>query len=234
MDKPVVAGIGPRKKSFDLKITLQRSQISRDRSRSPISGNFSDENETFQTPPTSPSAFLKPSNQSPPSSPKIRWSDFSHREVYLKSDDDFENPVGGISSLMLSGSAKPRDVFIFPCKQISASERDKHVIKITAKLNNVKSPNKEEKVKSVLSRMANLPHSESEKVKVLDQQWLKNLDSAVQNLPESSLEIGFNKPIVLTASQKGPRVPKLQSIYDTHTPENSLRMERYLHLCKNF
>ena len=79
-----------------------------------------------------------------------------------------------------------------------------------------------------------MPPCPTEKVKILDQQWLKNLDAAVENLPVTSLDRGFEKSIKLTESQKGPRVSKLSTIYDTHSPEDSLRIERYLHLCKNF
>ena len=109
----------------------------------------------------------------------------------LKCDKDFENLDGGISSLILSGSSKARDVFVFPSRQLPARERENHTIKITARLNNLKSPNEEEKAKTLLSRMS--PDCESEKVQVLDHKWLKNLEGAVENLPESIQETGFAK-----------------------------------------
>ena len=211
-EKPVVTGIFPRVKTFDNKITLLKSTASRERSRSSISASTS-EDEHFQTPPASPSAFCEfvgqntpPHQPSPPftpSSPVHRWGESSRREVYLKSDRDFENPDGAISSLILSGSSKARDVFVFPSKKLSTYERDKHLIKITAKLNQIKSPNKEDKTKTILSRLAFLPPCETEKVKILDQQWVKNLDAAVENLPVTSLDRGFDKSIQHTESLKG-------------------------------
>ena len=61
-------------------------------------------------------------------------------------------------------------------------------------------------------------------MKIIDTQWVKNLSESVENLPASSLSKGFEKPLQLTDSQKGPRVSKLSTIYDTHSPEDSLRI----------
>ena len=188
----------------------------------------------FYTPPTSPSAFCSSSPfKTPPRVPSPgHWDGEMTREVYLKSDSDFDNPDGALSSLLLSGCSKPRDVFIFPSRHIPTSERDKHVLKIAAKLNNLKSPNKAEKSRTVLNKVANWPQTEIKKIKVIDLQWAKNLDAAVEHLLSSSLERGFENTIDLSNSQTGPRVPILPTIYDTHTPEDSLRIERYLKLCK--
>ena len=236
--RPVVCGIFPRSKSFDNSISREKTTS---RSRSPLNRSPRT-TEIFFTPPTSPSV---PHNQSPfktpptspspqhrASSPVHSWEDVTKREVYLKCESDFSNPNGAMSSLLLSGSSKARDVFLFPSKQLTSSERDKHTVKFTAKLNHLRSPNKDEKAKAVLSRVALMPQCESEKIKVVDQQWAKNLQAAVQHLPLSSLDRGFDNSVQLTDSQRGPRVPKLSTIYETHTPENSLRIERYLKLCK--
>ena len=46
------------------------------------------------------------------------WDDSTKREVYLKSDSDFNNPNGFMSSLIVSGSFKECDVVVFPSKQL--------------------------------------------------------------------------------------------------------------------
>ena len=236
-NKPVVCGIFPRRSSCDY-ISLE-NPTGRSRSRSPL--NRSPRNsERFYTPPTSPSALYSHSPfKTPPNSPQHHssspmhgWDDSSKREVDLKCDSDFNNPNGAMSSLIVSGNSRPRDVFVFPSKQLPASERDMHVVKFTAKLNNIKSPNKVEKAKAILSRVATVPQCETEKIKIVDHQWAKNLGTVVDNLPSSSLDRGFEKTVELTDSQSGPRVAKLSTIYDTHTAEDSLRIERYLKLCK--
>ena len=99
-----------------------------------------------------------------------------------------------MSSLIISGSYKARDVFVFPTKKLSTKEKDKHILKITSKLNNLKSPKKDEKAKAVLSRLAHLP-CETEKVRIIDTHWVKNLSESVENLPGSSLDKDFEKPL---------------------------------------
>ena len=105
--KPVVCGIFPRPKPLDIKIALQKP-LYRDRSRSPLLK--SDEEDMFYTPPTSPSALCSSSPFKPP--PRVpspgHWDGEMTREVYLKSDSDFDNPDGALSSLLLSGCSKPR------------------------------------------------------------------------------------------------------------------------------
>jgi hypothetical protein len=128
--RPVVCGIFPRSKSFDNSISREKTTS---RSRSPLNRSPRT-TEIFFTPPTSPSV---PHNQSPfktpptspspqhrASSPVHSWEDVTKREVYLKCESDFSNPNGAMSSLLLSGSSKARDVFLFPSKQLTSSERD--------------------------------------------------------------------------------------------------------------
>ena len=66
-----------------------------------------------------------------------------------------------MSSLIVSGSSEARDVFVFPSKQLTTSERDMHVVKFTAKLNNLKSLNIVEKAKAILTRVATEPQCEN-------------------------------------------------------------------------
>ena len=82
MDKPVITGIGPCKK-FDQKIALLKSTVTRDRSRSPISGDTCEEddiNDMYHTSPSSPTPSAiqtTPPRPSPPPSPSHRWAVFT-------------------------------------------------------------------------------------------------------------------------------------------------------------
>ena len=46
------------------------------------------------------------------------WDDSTKREVYLKSDSDFNNPNGFMYSLVVFGSFEACDVVVFPSKQL--------------------------------------------------------------------------------------------------------------------
>ena len=113
--RPVVCGIFPKPKSSDLSITIENTG-GRSRSRSPLNRSPRT-TENFFTPPTSPSVPYDQSPfKTPPTSPTPvhSWDDVTKREVYLKCESDFSNPNGAMSSVLLSGSSKPCDVYSFP------------------------------------------------------------------------------------------------------------------------
>ena len=130
---------------------------------------------------------------------------------------------GGFSCELSERGFVKRDIFLFPTKVISASEREENAREFLARLYKLQGEAKTKKVDDILTKLA--PKKECPKQHYPESDHARSLAKNVSVLPAGS----FRKPNPdLAISTPGPRVDKVPDIFTPHTPQDSLRIITHL------
>ena len=132
---------------------------------------------------------------------------------------------GGFSYIVSDGGQDIRQIFGFPTRIVSSSQREQLVREFVFKLYNISGDNKNEEVNKILGKLA--PTNECKKQHLTKTNQVRSLVQNVEILPTD----GFKKPSSgLAVSTPGPRLCTVPNIYTPHTATDSLRVITHLQL----
>ena len=135
---------------------------------------------------------------------------------------------GGYTSIITSGGAVKRDVFGFPTKLLTPSQREQCVKEFIAKLYQLNDVNQNDHINQILYKIA--PDRECTREHLPEISHSSNLSQNVQQLPNDL----FRKPEPkLASSTPGPRLSKVLNIYSTRPVDDSLRIINHLQLSED-
>ena len=134
-------------------------------------------------------------------------------------------PQGGFSSLVTTqGGDIVRELYGFPTKVLSASERETVVKQFVAKLYHIQEGSHYE-VEKILLRLA--PSKECKRRHVIEPKSANTINNNVANMPAEDFRVPLGQ---LANSTPGPRLPPVTDVLTTRSPIDSLRIINHLQL----
>ena len=132
---------------------------------------------------------------------------------------------GGFSHIVSDQGFVKGQIFGFPTRSVTSSQREGFVRELVSKLYSLYSENKDENIDKILKKLA--PKDECKKPHLPENNLAKSLMQNVDVVPSD----GFKKPNSdLAISTPGPRLCSVPNIYTPLTPTDSLRVITHLQL----